>query len=108
MMPLMMATGCLNRSLLMVERAICMPRVSFVIRDMRKPAGILLKKSIEWRTILLNNWMRTSVMARLLEQIAADSRERNLHAAGIVRDPRHEEACRHLIKEIHRMAHHFV
>ena len=46
--PLMIATGCLNRSLLMLRRArSASSRVSFVMRDIRKPERILLKKSIE-------------------------------------------------------------
>ena len=41
-MLLMMAIGCLNKSLLMVESAACMPRVSLVMRDIRKPECIRL------------------------------------------------------------------
>ena len=43
----MIATGCLKMSLLTVDDAVCIMRVSFVMRDMRKPERILLKKSIE-------------------------------------------------------------
>ena len=45
--PLMIAIGCLKRSLLTLERAVCIMRVLFVIWDMRKPDCILLKKSID-------------------------------------------------------------
>ena len=64
----MIATGCLNRSLLMLESAVCIMRVSFVMRDMRKPDCILLKKSIEWLTILPKSWVRISVSTLLLTQ----------------------------------------
>jgi len=63
-----MVIGCLNRSLLTVVSAICMPRVSLVMRDMRNPACILLKNSIECRTILLKSWFRMSVTTLLLTQ----------------------------------------
>ena len=53
-------TGCLNTSLLTVVKAICMLRVSLAMRDIRKPARILLKKSIEWRTILEKSSLRMS------------------------------------------------
>ena len=51
-----------------VESAVCIMRVSFVMRDMRKPDRILLKKSIEWRIILLKSWLRMSVSTLLLTQ----------------------------------------
>ena len=66
MTPPTIVIGCLNRSLLTVERAACMPRVSFVMREMRKPAGVLLKKSIECRAILLKSSVRMSVTTLLL------------------------------------------
>jgi hypothetical protein len=53
--PPMTAIGCLKISLLTVVKAICIARVSLVMRDIKKPERILLKKSIEWRTILLNS-----------------------------------------------------
>ena len=62
----MTATGCLKRSLLTLVKAICMTRVLLVIHDIKKPERILLKKSIEWRTILLKSWVRISVMTLLL------------------------------------------
>ena len=43
-----------------------MIRVSLVMRDIRNPDRILLKKSIEWRTILLNSWTRISETTLLL------------------------------------------
>ena len=64
----MMVIGCLNKSLLMVESAVCMPRVSLVMRDIRKPECIRLKKSIEWCSILVKSSSRMSVRARLLTQ----------------------------------------
>ena len=57
----MMAIGCLNKSLLMLARAVCIIRVSLVMRDIRKPDCILLKKSIEWLSILAKSWVRMSV-----------------------------------------------
>ena len=51
----MMVIGCLKTSLLTLVKAICMIRVSLVMRDIRNPDRILLKKSIELRTILLNS-----------------------------------------------------
>ena len=45
---------------------ICIMRVSFVIRDMRKPERILLKKSIEWLRIFWKSWVRMSVSTLLL------------------------------------------
>ena len=67
-MPPMIAIGCLKRSLLMLESAVCIMRVSLVICDMRKPDCILLKKSIDWRIILLKSWARMSVSTLLLTQ----------------------------------------
>ena len=51
----MIVMGCLNTSLLTLDTAICIPRVSLVMRDMRNPERILLKKSMECRTILLKS-----------------------------------------------------
>ena len=48
------------------QSAACMPRVSLVMRDIRKPDCIRLKKSIEWCTILLKSWSRISVTTLLL------------------------------------------
>src|SRR5437870_441738 len=48
-----MVIGCLKTSLPTLVKAICMTRVSLVMRDIKKPDRILLKKSMEWRTILL-------------------------------------------------------
>jgi hypothetical protein len=47
--------GCLKISLLTTVKAICTTRVSFVMREINKPERILLKKSIERRTILLKS-----------------------------------------------------
>jgi hypothetical protein len=58
--------GCLKRSLPTLVKAICMTRVSLVMRDIKNPDRILLKKSIEWRTILLNSWTRISETTLLL------------------------------------------
>ena len=40
----MIVMGCLNRSLLTVESAACIIRVSFVMRDMRKPECISIEE----------------------------------------------------------------
>ena len=53
----------------MLERAVCIMRVSFVIRDMRKPDCILLKKSIEWFSILPKSWVRMSVSTFVLTHV---------------------------------------
>ncbi len=45
--------GCLKISLLIAVKAIWTTRVSLVTREIKKPERILLKKSIERRTILL-------------------------------------------------------
>ena len=47
--------GCLKTSLLTVVNAICITRVSLVMRDIKNPERALLKKSIEWRIILLKS-----------------------------------------------------
>jgi len=65
-MPPITVTGCLKTSLLTVLNAACIARVSFVIREMRKPPRILLKKSIECRRIFLKSWVRMSVTTLLL------------------------------------------
>ncbi len=62
----MIVIGCLNRSLLTVESAACIIRVSFVTRDMRKPECIRLKKSIDCRTIFEKSSLRMSVTTLLL------------------------------------------
>ena len=67
-MPLMIVTGCLKTSLLTLERAVCIIRVSLVMRDMRKPERIRLKKSIEWLSILPKSWFRMSVSTLSLTQ----------------------------------------
>ena len=59
-------TGCLKISLLTAVKAICTTRVSLVMHEIKSPERILLKKSIEWRTILLKSWPRISVTTLLL------------------------------------------
>src|SRR5207249_9501573 len=60
--------GCLKASLLTVLRAACIALVSLVMRDIRTPARIRLKKSIDWPAILAKSWLRMSVTTRLLTQ----------------------------------------
>ena len=61
-----MVIGCLKTSLLTLVKAICMIRVSLVMRDIKNPDRILLKKSMEWRIILLKSWTRISETTLLL------------------------------------------
>src|SRR5215831_7461760 len=72
----MMVIGCLKTSLLTLVKAICIMRVSLVIRDIRNPDRILLKKSIEWRNNLLNSGTRIAEITLLLthggQEVRAD------------------------------------
>ena len=67
--PLTIAIGCLKRSLLIDASAACIIRVSFVIRDIRNPECILLKKSIEWLSIFPKSCVRISVSTFALTQV---------------------------------------
>src|SRR5438874_9771 len=87
------STGCLRISLLTAVKAICTTRVSLVIREIKKPERILLKKSIERRTILLKSWPRMSVTTLLLTHCMQyvfpyEQRLRTVIIAGIARQIR--------------------
>src|SRR5947208_15713479 len=62
----MIVIGCLKISLLTAAKAISTTRVSLVIREIKKPERVLLKKSIERRSMMVKIRDRMCVIALLI------------------------------------------